>query len=542
MASTTTSKTRTQPNKKSASRKAASPSAGAKRKRPTRKAGKRASAPQTEKVEQAAKTASQSLARKTRSPRRESHLTKLGAYGFESLETVLLAALVTEDPILLIGRSGTGKTFLLNTLSEALGLEHRHYNASLVSFDDLVGFPYPDEEKSAIRFLETPATIWEAESVLVDEISRCKPEHQNRFFSLVHERKVQGIPLPKLRFRWAAMNPASVDQTGQGSYSGSEPLDAALADRFAIIVGVGDWLDLSEADRARVADPSSEGRIADDGGRLAGRLAGWRRDFEERVAACPEPFVQYASAATTALVGAGVRVSPRRARLLSRTLLAASIVRGEVDEKVCRQVLSVSLPQVAWDEQVPAERVKAAHRVAWGSSFLGDREKWLFRFEAEPRLDRKLSLLVEVCPDPDAGTLAVEQLLGHESKERSAAFAFATFSAAVAGALPIGAEAVSDLAQTAQDLVEVSGEIVWAEPSGARTPTDHPEHSRLGRVLSALSGAREDRARQLLNWCLLNKVVPSDPAAFEQEFDACVEIARKAVEAYEAAAAGEESS
>ena len=83
---------------------------------------------------------------------------------------------------------------------------------------------------------------------------------------------------------------------------------------------------------------------------------------------------------------------------------------------------------------------------------------------------------------------------------------------------------------------------MWAEPSGARTPTDHPEHSRLGRVLSALSGAREDRARQLLNWCLLNKVVPSDPAALEQEFDACVEIARKAVEEHEAAAAREEPS
>jgi len=43
---------------------------------------------------------------------------------------LVLAALVTEDPLLLIGASGTGKTFLLNSLSEALGLEHRHYNAS----------------------------------------------------------------------------------------------------------------------------------------------------------------------------------------------------------------------------------------------------------------------------------------------------------------------------------------------------------------------------------------------------------------------------
>jgi MoxR-like ATPase len=124
-------------------------------------------------------------------------LAALGAYGFEAQEPVILAALASGDPILLIGRSGTGKTFLLNSISEALGLEHRHYNASLISFDDLVGFPYPDEAKASVRFLETPATVWGAESVLIDEISRCKPEHQNRLFSLVHERKIQGLALSK---------------------------------------------------------------------------------------------------------------------------------------------------------------------------------------------------------------------------------------------------------------------------------------------------------------------------------------------------------
>jgi hypothetical protein len=158
-------------------------------------------------------------------------LVDLGVYGFDRHETTILAALVTEDPLLLVGRSGTGKTFLLNTLSEALGLEHRHYNASLISFDDLVGFPYPDEAHATVRFLETPATMWGAESVLIDELSRCKPEHQNRLFSLVHERRLQGLPLSRLRYRWVAMNPCTSDQGGTEDYSGSEALDAALCVR-----------------------------------------------------------------------------------------------------------------------------------------------------------------------------------------------------------------------------------------------------------------------------------------------------------------------
>ena len=247
-------------------------------------------------------------------------LSVLGVYGFDEAEHVMLAALVTEDPMLLIGQSGTGKTYLLNTISEALGLEHRHYNASLISFDDLVGFPYPDEAQGGVRFLQTPATVWGAESVLIDEISRCKPEHQNRLFALVHERRIQGIALPTLRYRWAAMNPCSADQASLDDYAGSEPLDPALADRFALFIEAADWQELSDEARSCIAHPSGEGRIADDGGALKSRVQEWREEFLRQVDSCPAAVVEYAVAATSALNTAGVRISPRRSRLIARSL------------------------------------------------------------------------------------------------------------------------------------------------------------------------------------------------------------------------------
>jgi MoxR-like ATPase len=211
-------------------------------------------------------------------PCAEDRFAQFGAYGFFSKQTPILAALVTEDPLLLIGHSGTGKTFLLNSISEVLGLEHRHYNASLISFDDLVGFPYPDDERESVRFLETPATIWGAESVLIDEISRCKPEHQNRLFSLVHERCIQGISLEHLRYRWAAMNPCTTDQGSPEDYLGSEPLDPALADRFAVIVDVNDWSSLTCAEQRLVTNPAGEDLRADDTGHLSRDLAVWREE------------------------------------------------------------------------------------------------------------------------------------------------------------------------------------------------------------------------------------------------------------------------
>ncbi len=208
-------------------------------------------------------------------------LPKLGVYGYDAMEPVILAALVTEDPLLLVGACGTGKTFLLNSLSEALGLEHRHYNASLISFDDLVGFPYPQPDGSGIKYLHTPATVCGAESILVDELNRCRPEHQNRFFSLIQERRLQGLLLGHLRYRWAAMNPPSLD-SNQG-YVGCEPLDQALADRFAFVVTVADWRELCEPDRRLIVDPRGEGVVSDDGGQLRQFLADARADFERRI-------------------------------------------------------------------------------------------------------------------------------------------------------------------------------------------------------------------------------------------------------------------
>ncbi len=447
----------------------------------------------------------------------------IGAYGFKKIQLPILAALVTEDPLLLIGRGGTGKTYLLNSISEALGLEHRHYNASLIAFDDLVGFPYPDDAKTEVKFLQTPATVWDAESVLIDEISRCKPEHQNRLFSLVHERRVQGIALDKLRYRWAAMNPCSPDQDGGEDYTGSEPLDPALADRFAVIVTVGDWNGYRDDDKKRIVDPAGEGLVSDDNGTLKADIENWRAEFTDRVERCPRTIIDYTATLTTALNDAGIRVSPRRARLLSRTLLATSIINGEFSETVARVVLKCALPQPAWGELPSRSKLAAAHRLAWDSACLEGNEKWIHDFLLARKLPAKVKKLLDSCPDPDTGSIAIEQLLANEPRERATAFTLATFPAAVAGKLPIGAEGISDLARLAGPVMSVSGNITWQERSN-QSGTVHPDKTRYYRTINALEGPRAGRARQLFYWCLVNNVTVKNPEALESELNDCVDL------------------
>ena len=449
-------------------------------------------------------------------------LPALGVYGFDTVEPIILASLVTEDPLLLIGKSGTGKTYLLNSLSEAMGLEHRCYNASLIAFDDLVGFPYPDEARTTVHYLQSPATVWNAESVLIDEISRCKPEHQNRLFSLVHERRIQGMPLSRLRYRWAAMNPCSADQSSSREYTGSEPLDPALADRFSLVVEATDWHGLSDEDRRRIADPAGEGLLACDGGVLANRVAGWREAFLKQQAQVPELILQYVTTVVTALNSAGIRISPRRSRLLARSLLAVSLVRERQHHDDFRLVLACSLPHRCWGEEPSQEAVSAAHRLAWDSA-ADTPQRWVHAFLAERSLPRKLAILLDRCDDPDDGSQAIAQLLASETPDRAAAFAYVLYPAALTGLLPIGAEGISDLGRLGAPLLAVNGEIAWQERTGQGG--DHPQLTRFARVLSQLDDAgRRNRASQFFNACLVRQIPVRHPEGIEPQIERCVQL------------------
>ncbi len=455
-----------------------------------------------------------------------SYLAGLDVFGFEKIEPAILAALVTQDPLLLIGRSGTGKTFLLNSLSEELCLEHRHYNASLISFDDLVGFPYPDEENGGVKFLETPATVWNAESVLIDEISRCKPEHQNRLFSLVHERKVQGISIPRLKYRWAAMNPCSADQGGSEDYSGSEPLDPALADRFSLFVWAVDWCDLSDDERLLVANPGGEGRISDDGGKLKNKLSAWRKEFLDQLDNCPRFILEYVSRAVTECNDfADMRISPRRSRLLARSLLAATIVKGRASKSLFKLILGCSIPHVAWGEVIKTEAIAAVHRIAWEFASASD-GSWIHAFMAQRSLAGKLGILLDRCDDPDQGTQAITQFIAAESLERAAALALAIYPAAVMGKLPVGADGTNELGKIATPVLSIDGEASWAKRLGDDL-NSHPDFDRFARVISHKRGGRRERARQFFDWCLVEKISPEDPGALEKEINELVLLLRK---------------
>lgn len=463
-----------------------------------------------------------------------SFLRPLGVYGYDPVEPVILASLVTGDPLLLVGAAGTGKTFLLNSLSEALGLNHRHYNASLISFDDLVGFPYPQPDGSGIRYLETPATLWGAESVLVDELSRCRPEHQNRFFSLIHERRLQGIALNSLRYRWAAMNPPALDD-GSG-YACCDPLDSALADRFAFILTVADWADLTETDRRAITDPRGDHRISRDGGSLKQLLEDARPKFEAALSEPDPQLLDYARVVTTTLLDARIRLSPRRARQLARNLIGLSTTCLWPMEARLRLGLRWSLPQRATGEPVEETAVDAAHQMAWESLGLDAPERWLTEFHRLPTLAGKVELLLRNCPDPDTGTLAITQFIAHRPPTEQVTFALAVFPALLEHpGFRVSAEGVQELGRIAVPALEGAGVRTWFDARQPRVsvvgnrvlnPGTHPTWTRCQAVLDGLPGTRRRRAEALFARLFQLRLDPPDPADLEASLESAVTAVR----------------
>ena len=318
-------------------------------------------------------------------------LDSLGIIGMAAIEPVVLAAIATESPLLLIGAHGTAKSLLLCRLCEALGLTWRHYNASLLNYDDLVGYPLPGED-GQLRFVQTPASIWEAEAVFLDEISRCRVDLQNRLFSIVHERRVQGMPLDRLCHRWAAMNPPVTEDFNDNDdgYAGSEPLDPALADRFNFVVEVPCWRDFADTDRERVIRSRIEPVSAVQCVRLRENIDRIVADLVVVEEALGDAVAEYVRIVFDQLIKLGLPMSGRRAAMLYRNIIAVHAARqirlpAADPGDSAWLALEHSLPQRGQGVKVDRGRLLIAHNEVWQAVQLEKRDlRRLLVVETDP--------------------------------------------------------------------------------------------------------------------------------------------------------------
>lgn len=338
----------------------------------------------------------------TESPEDYMSLTEaLGIWGWSHLDSVLLAALVTELPMLLKGTHGTAKTMVVERIAAHLDFALRHYNAAILNYDDLIGIPMPDESGEILKFVASANAIWDAEFVFFDEISRCRPDLQNKLFPIIYERTVVGEHLPHLRYRWAAMNPPAPQNPDPKSshsnyYLGSEPLDMALTDRFALIVDVPVWGDLEKEHRAKIISPDSEDvTVSPD--LLPLLIQRCRQRMPQVEADCRLWLNEYIDMLFKILEREGLPQSPRRARTLALVIVAVHtarlILEGEdiaLEESVELALLNC-LPQTVSETPPAPLKIIAIHRQVWEVIQYLEDDRWRRIYE-EPDLVRRVML------------------------------------------------------------------------------------------------------------------------------------------------------
>jgi len=438
----------------------------------------------------------------------ESLLAALGIIGMEPIEPVILGALIGGEPLLLVGPHGTGKSYLLTRISAALGLELRHYNASLLNYDDLVGYPLPNG-RGGLEFIQTPASIWGANAVFIDEISRCRPDLQNKLFPIIHERRVQGILLDKLLYRWSAMNPPPPDEgeVQEPFYRGSEPLDTALADRFAFVVVMPGWNQFSESQQEQVILCAEDGAPDESSRRLKalvenGRalLASVRQELSGQVA-------RYVRAVTALLAHAGVETSPRRAGMLLRNILAvhaADLARNLEAEAAASAYLALShsLPHPAMGQKVDPVKVLASHKEAWKLTAMDEADPRRFVFlERDPLVRAVRASQVTSLKRAEFSTIVADCLAALPAGARHALAAF-LFDSGVSGRLVAAVAeqcaALYALAATPQDVTESvitrgTRHLIWGKVVEllARLNTKDPDTPLAANLFAGLFSAGE---------------------------------------------------
>jgi MoxR-like ATPase len=395
-----------------------------------------------------------------------------------------------------------------------MGLVCRHYNASLLNFDDLVGYPLPNG-RGQLEYVHTPCAIWGAQTVFLDEISRCRPDMQNKLFPIIHEKRVQGIDLEELIYRWSAMNPPRSDEDLEAAYVGSEALDAALADRFAFVVEVPAWCDFSEEEQARVIRSRDVGAKLDRDPAFTEMIEHGRRLYAEQSEELESRLVGYVRFLVSLLGRAGIGLSPRRAGMLLRNILAVHaancLLRVGIPLKDSALLAVMhSLPQKAQGIRFDQVKLLAAHREAWNAAQIPEDDPSRAVFHEPDPLRRVMKASVAPSLSQEDFSSIVADALAALPPGGRQALAFLLFESPSAGRL---------VAAIAEQCAELYAFVTVAQEVHESVKSKSPRHKTWQQIVGVLAGLDDEEEDTVLKTNLLCGLFSTGQLAVEADVE-----------------------
>ncbi len=179
--------------------------------------------------------------------------------GQEEIVLQLLAAMISNGHVLMIGMPGLAKTLMIRTLAEALDLEFRRiqFTPDLMP-SDITGTDIlevsEDTGRKEYRFIHGPIFT---NILLADEINRTPPKTQAALLEAMQEQRVtasgQAYPLAPPFFVLATQNPLEME--------GTYPLPEAQLDRFMFSLHVDYPSEVEEERIARVTTGTERAEV-----------------------------------------------------------------------------------------------------------------------------------------------------------------------------------------------------------------------------------------------------------------------------------------
>jgi len=336
------------------------------------------------------------------------------------------------------------------------------------------------------------------------------------------------------------MNPVqSAISDSEDSYEGSFSLDQALADRFAFIIEVPDWDELTKEEQDLVIHPAGEGAIAATSIELSQLVSRVRPEFLRHIQKPLAETVAYCRIVSTLLGEQGFRISPRRARLLARNFTALFLMARELGypldkrgkNKLYKLGLRWSLPQRAWKGNIADHVIDSAHSECIRLVLSKDpKDIWLSEFLMAPSLNSRIEMLMEDNIDKEIKSLAVIQMIKQDSTARVGAFAFAV-QPILEATDRINEEALNELTCIALQIMKVDGELSWRENIYTKG-TVHPEWAACVHYLGSIKddmALRKKRAKQFFLYLVCKEVSISEPEFIEKQLNQCFRYAEKYV-------------
>lgn len=158
-----------------------------------------------------------------------------------NLLNMINLSLVSDEPLLIFGTPGIGKSDTVREVSFANGYEMLDVRAGNIPPEDFAGIAWPEKDTGRVKRLmpDVIAAAWakhEASGkpvvIFLDEINHTPLAAQGALYSLVLDREAAGYELPPETRIIAAGNP-------EGTGSISEEMSRALLDRFALVTFAG---------------------------------------------------------------------------------------------------------------------------------------------------------------------------------------------------------------------------------------------------------------------------------------------------------------